>query len=166
MGCSGNKRLFNAYNWKETMSDSQDEHRYYMTSNWVRDKIVTIEIDGKPDFQVATPPDFWPESPKDIISPEDLFVAAALSCYGVSLVGIAKRFHGEFKDFHLSGTGTLQKGEFGWEFEQITFNAKIIVETEKDRKRMSKAAERAHQYCIVGNSMKCPTHLNYEVVIE
>jgi len=148
------------------MSDSQEAHRYDMKSNWVRDRIVTIEIEGKPDFQVATPPDFWPESPKDIISPEDLFVAAAVSCYGVSLSSVAKRFHGEFKNFHLSATGTLHKGEFGWEFEQITINAKIIVESEKDNKRMTKAAERAHQYCLVTNSMKCPVHLNYEVIIE
>ncbi|MFW9788429.1 MAG: OsmC family protein [Candidatus Thorarchaeota archaeon] len=137
-----------------------------MNSNWVRDKIVTIEIDGKEDFQVATPPDFWAESPKDILSPEDLFVASALSCYGVSLSGVAKRFHGEFKNFHLSATGTLKQGEFGWEFDQITIDAKIIVESKQDQKRMSKAAERAHQYCLVGNSMKCPIHLNYEVVIH
>ncbi len=148
------------------MLDIQESHRYDMTSKWVRDKIVTIEIEGKPDLQVATPPDFWPESPTGIISPEDLFVASALSCYGVSLFGVSKRFHGEFKDFHLSASGTLQKGEFGWAFEQITINAKIIVETEKDHKRMTKAAERAHQYCLVANSMKCPIHLNYEVVIE
>jgi organic hydroperoxide reductase OsmC/OhrA len=148
------------------MSDSQEEHRYDMNSNWVRDKIVTMEIEGKPVFQVATPPDFWPQSPKDIISPEELFVAAALSCYGVSLSGTAKRFHGEFKDFHLSASSTLHKGNFGWEFEKITISAKIIVETEKDRKRMLKASERAHQYCLVANSMKCPIHLNTEIVIE
>jgi organic hydroperoxide reductase OsmC/OhrA len=163
---SCSKRLFNEHNSTETMSDSHEEHRYDMTSNWVRDKIVTIEIEGKPDFQVATPSDFWPESPKNIISPEDLFVAAALSCYGVSLAGVAKRFHGEFKDFQLSATGTLHKGEFGWEFEQITINAKIIVENETDHKRMTKAAERAHQYCLVTNSIKCPIHLNHEVIVE
>jgi len=148
------------------MSDSYDKHKYEMTSKWVRDKIVTIEIEGKLDLQVATPVDFWPESPKDIISPEDLFVASALSCYGVSLSGVAKRFHAEFRDFHLSAIGTLHQGEFGWEFEQITINAKIFVETEKDRKRMIKAAERAHQYCLVANSMKCSIHLNYEIVLE
>ena len=148
------------------MLDIQEEHRYDMKSNWVRDKIVTIEIDGKPSFDVATPPDFWSDSPKDVISPEDLFVASALSCYGVSLSGVAKRYHGEFKNFHLSATGTLHQGENGWEFEQITINARIIVETEKDRKRITKAAERAHKYCLVANSMKCPIHLNYEVVIE
>jgi len=149
------------------MSDnSHEEHKYDMESRWVREKIVTIEVGEKPELHIATPPDFWPESPPLLYSPEDLFVAAAVSCYGVSLSGVAKRFHAEFKDFHVSATGTLAKGEFGWEFDQITLNARIIVETEKDRKRMEKAAERAHQYCLVGNSMKCPIHLNYDVVLE
>jgi organic hydroperoxide reductase OsmC/OhrA len=148
------------------MTELQETHVYNMTSNWVRDKIVTIEVAGKPKFEVATPSDFWPESPKDLISPEDLFVASALSCYGVTLAGTAKRFHAEFIDFHLSANGTLYKGEFGWEFEQITIGATIIVETEKDRKRMMKAAERAHQYCLVSNSMKCPAYLDYDVVLQ
>ncbi len=148
------------------MSDSQDEYKYEMTSNWVRDKIVTIEVEDKPAFQVATPPGFWPESPKNVLSPEELFVASALSCYGTSLSGAANRFHAEFRDFHLSATGTLRKGESGWEFDKITINATIIVGTEKDRKRMSKAAERAHQYCLVANSMKCPVQLEYDIVVE
>jgi organic hydroperoxide reductase OsmC/OhrA len=149
------------------MSDNQkDDHVYSMKSNWVKEKIVTIEIEGKEDFHVATPPDFWPESPKDLISPEDLFVASALACYGASLSGVAKRYHAEFKDFHVSATGTLDKGEFGWEFDKITMKAKIIVTNEKDKKKMEKAAERAHKYCLVANSMKCPILINYEVVIE
>lgn len=148
------------------MSDSHEEHRYDIESRWVRDKIVTIKVGKKPELHIATPPDFSPESPELLYSPEDLFVAAAVSCYGVSLSGVAKRFHAEFKDFHVTATGTLAKGEYGWEFDQITINVKIIVETEKDQKRMTKAAERAHQYCLVANSMKCPIHLNYEVLLE
>ncbi len=147
-------------------NDNSEEHRYDMTSSWVKEKIVTIEIDGKPDFEVATPPDFWPDSPRETVSPEDLFVASAVSCYGVSLSGVAKRFHAEFTSFKVNATGTLQKGEFGWEFEQITLRATINVPTNKDKKRMSKAAERAHRYCVVSNSMKCPVHLEYEVLVE
>lgn len=143
-----------------------EQHQYDMVSNWVREKIVTIEIEGKPDFNVATPPDFWPESPKDIISPEDLFVASAVSCYGVSLSGVAKRFHAEFTSFKVEATGTLCKGEYGWEFEQITIKPTIIVPTNKDKKKMMKAAERAHQYCVVSNSMKCPVHLDFEIIVN
>lgn len=143
-----------------------EEHRYEMNSNWVKEKIVTIEIEGKPTLNVATPPDFWPESPKEVISPEDLFVASAVSCYGVTLSGVAKRFHAEFTDFSVAGEGHLKKGEFGWEFEEINMSVKIQVPTEKDKSRMEKAADRAHRYCLVGNSMKCPVNLEYEVTLD
>jgi len=146
--------------------DIQEEHRYDMTSHWVREKIVTIEIDGKPDFEVASPSDFWPDSPKGTLSPEDLFVASTVACYGVSLSGVSKRFHAEFNSFKISATGTLQKGEFGWEFEQITIRPTIIVPTNKDKKRMAKAAERAHRYCVISNSMKCPVHVDFQIIVE
>jgi organic hydroperoxide reductase OsmC/OhrA len=142
-----------------------EEHRYELESNWVRDKIVTIEIEGKPTLEIATPSDFWPESPKELISPEDLFLASAVSCYGVSLFGVAKRFHAEFSSFSVKSEASLTKGETGWEFDQISMTAKIVVPTEKDRKRMDKAAQRAHAYCLVANSMKCPVNLEAEIVI-
>jgi organic hydroperoxide reductase OsmC/OhrA len=145
---------------------AEQEHRYTVSSRWVNEKIVTIEIDGKEDFRVATPLDFWPEGPIDVLSPEEMFVASAVSCYGVSLSGISNRFHVELKDFKVKGVGTLRKGELGWEFDQITIEAKIVVPTEKDRKKMEKVAERAHTYCVVANSMKCSVHLKYEISVE
>lgn len=143
-----------------------EDHFYELESSWIRDKIVTIEIEGKRVLEVATPPDFWPDSPRELLSPEDLFLASAVSCYGVSLSGVAKRYHAEFTDFHISGVGQLGQGEFGWEFQRIDIRAEIVVPTEIDKKRMSKAAERAHEYCVVSNSMKCPVNLEYEVRIE
>ncbi|MFX1263204.1 MAG: OsmC family protein [Promethearchaeota archaeon] len=142
-----------------------EEHRYELDSNWIREKIVTVEIEGKPTFEVATPPDFWPESPRELISPEELFLASAVSCYGVSLSGVAKRFHAEFSEFSVKSEATLAKGESGYEFDQITMVANIVVPTEQDRKRMEKAAQRAHTYCLVANSMKCPVHLKVEIVV-
>jgi organic hydroperoxide reductase OsmC/OhrA len=143
-----------------------EEHRYALSSRWVREKIVTVEIEGKPDFQVATPPDFWPDGPPGNPSPEDLFVASAASCYGVTLSGTASRFHADITSFSVEAVGTLKKGEYGWEFDQITIRPKIIVPTQKDKKKMEKAAERAHRYCVVSNSMKCPVHLDYEIIVD
>ncbi len=143
-----------------------EEHRYEMDSRWVKEKIVTIEIEGKPIFNVATPVGFWPEAPTGVLSPEDLLVASVVSCYGVSLSGVSKRFHAEFTDFSVKGVGTLAKGEFGWEFDQISLEARIVVPTEQDKNRMEKAADRAHKYCLVGNSLKHPVHLNFEIVVE
>ena len=144
---------------------SEEEHKYVLASRWVKEKIVAIEIDGKESLRVATPPDFWPGGPTGILSPEDLFVASAVSCFGVSLSGASERYHASLKDFHLTGTGTLQKGESGWEFAKITIGATIMVLTDDDKKKMARAAERAHSHCVVANSMKCPVHLDYEIIV-
>ncbi|MHA1906936.1 MAG: OsmC family protein [Candidatus Thorarchaeota archaeon] len=145
---------------------TDEEHRYEMDSNWVREKIVTMEINGKPTLEIATPLDFWPEAPVDKISPEDLFLGAAVACYGVSMHGVAKRFHVEFLDFSVKGVGTLAKGEYGWEFDQITLDVEILVAEESVVKKMEKVAERSHRYCLVANSMKCPVHLNYKIKVK
>lgn len=137
-----------------------------MESNWVREKIVTIEVSGKPILEIATPLDFWPNSPSGMFSPEDLFLAAAISCYGVSIHGVSKRFHTEFSDFHVKGTGNLIQGENGWEFEQISIFAEIYVSDSSHIAKMEKVAEKAHQYCVIANSMKCPVHLDYKVVLK
>ncbi|TXT55995.1 MAG: hypothetical protein BAJATHORv1_30379 [Candidatus Thorarchaeota archaeon] len=142
-----------------------EEHKYELTSRFVSDKIVSIRIAGKPEFEVATPPDFWEESPEGILSPEDLFLASAVSCYGVSLSGVSKKYRAEFHSFDISVEGHLKQGEYGWEFAEMTINATITVPTAKDKKKMEKAADRAHRYCVVSNSMSCPVHLNAEIVV-
>jgi organic hydroperoxide reductase OsmC/OhrA len=143
-----------------------EEHRYTIESKWIRDKIVTIEVAGKPTLEIATPQDFWPECPAGHFSPEELFLASAVACYGVSLHGVSQRFHADFTDFSVSGEGTLAKGESGWEFDEIRISARIVVSTEKNRKKMEKAAERAHTFCVVANSMKCPVKLAYDILVE
>jgi len=125
-----------------------------------------LEVKNKPTLEIATPLDFWPDAPVDKFSPEDLFLASAVTCYGVSMHGVAKRFHVEFLDFSVKGTGTLAKGEYGWEFDQITLDVNILVADDSLVQKMEKVAERSHQYCLVANSMKCPVHLNYTINIK
>ena len=117
-----------------------------------------IEIDGKPNFEVASPLDFWPDSPKGTLSPEDLFIASTVACYGVSLSGVAKRFHAEFISFYVRATGILQKGEFGWEFEQITLYPTIIVPTNDRVSAPNRSLQRPANGLIIWVA-KAPAHM-------
>ncbi|MHA1636936.1 MAG: OsmC family protein [Candidatus Thorarchaeota archaeon] len=137
-----------------------------MKSNWVKMKTITIEVEGKPTVECSPPSDFWPDGPGNLYSPEDFFMASAIACYGLGIQGVALRYHADFKDFHVTGEGNLIKAEYGWEFEKISLTAKIIVAEEKHKKKMIKVAERAHTYCVIANSMKCPVYMDYEIVVE
>ncbi len=143
-----------------------DEYEFHTRCNFIDRGIVEMIVDGAEPFRVATPKDFWPDSPDGVLSPEDLFVASLASCYGVTLTGAARRFHAELTDFQLEVSGFLQQGEFGWEFNRLTIKAIITVPTQKDKKKMAKAAERSHKYCVISNSMKCPVDLDYEIEVR
>ncbi|MEM2141886.1 MAG: OsmC family protein [Candidatus Thorarchaeota archaeon] len=142
-----------------------ETHQYALTVRHLHEKIVNVSIKGKEDFRVSTPPDFWPEAPGDVLSPEDLFVASVASCYGVTLAGIAERSHVKLKGFTIEAEGRLKRGEKGWEFENITLHANIGASSEKDIESIEKVAERAHTYCLVSNSLKCPVLVQIEVKV-
>jgi organic hydroperoxide reductase OsmC/OhrA len=143
-----------------------EQHRYEMSARWVRERVVKVSIIGKHDFEVATPIDFWPQAPTDVLSPEDLFVASVVTCYGVSLSGIANRFHTQFKDFTLHGLGTLKQAERGWEFDRILIQVSIDVSSDDEKNTMTKVAERAHTHCLVANSLKCPVLVETEINVK
>jgi uncharacterized OsmC-like protein len=73
--------------------------------------------------------------------------------------------HFEFKSFSCEGYGTLERVEKGFQFTKILLKAKVEVESEELKPKAERALELAGKYCLVSNSMKCPTEHENEVVI-
>ena len=143
---------------------SEDPHKYHINVDWTHDRVGNLSVDGKPAVQVATPPEF--DGPEGIISPEDLFVASAAVCLMTTFVTFTKKMRFEFKSFKCEGVGTLEKMEKGFEFTHILLKAIVGVESEDLRPKAERALELAGKYCLVANSMKCPTEHENHIVIE
>ncbi|MHA1137317.1 MAG: OsmC family protein [Candidatus Thorarchaeota archaeon] len=142
---------------------SDDSHEYLVKLDWIHGKVGNLSVDGKPKIQVATPPEF--DGPEGIISPEDLFVAAATSCLLTTFVTFSKKMHFEFKSFSCDGHGTLGRVEKGFQFTKLLLKAKVVVESEELVPKAERALELAGKYCLVTNSMKCPTEHENEVTV-
>ncbi|GAG61919.1 unnamed protein product, partial [marine sediment metagenome] len=80
---------------------SDDSHEYLVKLDWTHGKVGDLNVEGKPKIQVATPPEF--DGPEGIISPEDLFVAAATTCLMTTFVTFTKKMRIEFKSFSCDG---------------------------------------------------------------
>jgi organic hydroperoxide reductase OsmC/OhrA len=143
---------------------TDDSHKYHITVDWTHDRVGDLSIEGKPTVQVATPPEF--DGPEGIISPEDLFVSAAAVCFMTTFVTFTKKMRFEFKSFTCEGIGTLERVEKGFQFTHILLKAKVGVETEDLVPKAERAMELAGKYCLVSNSMKCPTEHENQVVVE
>jgi organic hydroperoxide reductase OsmC/OhrA len=121
-------------------------------------------IEGKPKVEISTPPEF--DGPEGIISPEDLFVASAASCFMTTFVSFTKKMRIEFKSFSCEGHGTLERVEKGFQFTKILLKTKVGIESEDLRSKTERALDLSGKYCLVSNSMKCPTEHENDVFVE
>ena len=142
---------------------SNESHEYLVKIDWTHGRVGDLTVKGKPKIQISTPPEF--DGPEGVISPEDLFVAAATSCLMTTFITFTEKMHIEFKSFSCEGLGTLERVEKGFQFTKILLKAKVVVESEDLIPKAERALELAGKYCLVSNSMKCPTEHVNEVTV-
>jgi organic hydroperoxide reductase OsmC/OhrA len=63
-------------------------HRFPVSIEWQEGRLTTASSPGKPELEVATPPEFKGGIP-GVWSPEDLLVGATAACYTVTLLAVA-----------------------------------------------------------------------------
>ena len=136
----------------------EDMLSYESSLKWDREKIgtVTFPQEGKPQIVVATPPEFGGH--EGIVTPEDMFVAAANVCFMTTFLGTAANMGIKLISFESTATGTLEKVDKLRVFTKIVLRLKVeAVESEEQILRM---LDHAKKRCIAANSMKA------EVTIE
>ncbi len=136
----------------------EDMLSYESSLKWDREKIgtVTFPQEGKPQIVVATPPEFGGH--EGIVTPEDMFVAAANVCFMTTFLGTAANMGIKLLSFESTATGTLEKVDKLRMFTKIVLRPKVeAVESEEQILRM---LDHAKKRCIAANSMKA------EVTIE
>ncbi len=143
---------------------SDESHEYNVKVDWSHEKIGNFTVDGKPEVEVASPPEF--DGPEGIISPEDLFVGAATSCFMTTFIAFTGKMRFDFNSFSCEGRGTLEKVEKGFQFTKIHLRANVTVESEELIPKAERALELAGKYCLVSNSMKCPVEHETHVTIR
>ena len=137
-------------------------HRFPVSIEWQEGRLTTASSPGKPDLDVATPPEFKGGIP-GVWSPEDLVVGATAACYAVTLLAVAERRGIELLGLKVDGTGHVELGSD----ERLGFVAiELAVTLEVDTAQLG-AAERAAHYaqeaCLVGRALDVPVHLELNV---
>jgi organic hydroperoxide reductase OsmC/OhrA len=137
-------------------------HRFPVSIEWQEGRLTLATSAGKPDLEVATPPEFKDGIP-GVWSPEELLVTATAASYTVTLLAIADRKGVELLDLTVDGTGHVERGQDGrFGFVAIELFAHVEVEPEA-----VEAAERAAKYakdaCLVSLALDTPVHVDVRV---
>jgi organic hydroperoxide reductase OsmC/OhrA len=121
-----------------------------------------VVIAGKPDLHGSADPTFRGEANRH--NPEDLFLAAIVSCHMLSYLALCAR-HGicvtAYEDA-ASGTMVLD-GSGGGKFEEVTLHPVVTI-TEGDAELAANLHEKAHAQCFIANS--CSVPIRHEATIR
>ena len=126
---------------------------------------IGVKILNNEEFEVTSPPDWWPDAPSGKFSPQTLLLSASASCVVLSLFKAAHAFRAEFKDVKVSADGPMIEDGAIWRFERVDLKMTIVIADESQRSKVTKAAEMAHKSCPIANSLNCPTNLDLEIVV-
>lgn len=125
--------------------------RYANTVRWAEAKRGSLTAEGKPDIEVATPPDFGGH--EATWSPEDLFVAAVNGCIMTTFLYYQGKEGIELVGYASTAEGVLEFGDDGLVFTRVEVRPEVVVASETDRKKAERALQRSEEVCLISNSV-------------
>ena len=138
--------------------DTRSKVYMYQTAvRWTEQRKGVISCHGKPDVQVATPPEF--KGHEGIWSPEDLFVASANVCLMTTFLAVAERAGLAFSSYASTAEGRLEIVEGKFQFTAITIRPSITLMPGGDAAKAKELIEKAEHNCLISNSMKAKVTL-------
>ncbi|MFO0700817.1 MAG: OsmC family protein [Nitrospira sp.] len=143
--------------------DTRSKVYMYQTAvKWTEQRKGMISCAGKPDVEVATPPEF--KGHENIWSPEDLFVASANICLMTTFLAVAERAGLAFSAYESTAEGRLELVEGKFQFTAITIRPSITLKPGGDAAKAKELIEKAEHNCLISNSMKA--HVTLETIIR
>ena len=139
------------------MEQKSKVYLYQTAVKWTEQRKGVITCAGKPDVQVATPPEF--KGHDGIWSPEDLFVASANVCLMTTFLAVAERAGLAFSAYESTAEGRLELVEGKFQFTTITIRPSITFNSGEDAGKAKELSEKAERNCLISNSMKAAVTL-------
>ncbi len=143
-----------------------EEIFYYNTNvDWDEGRTGKLSLDGFPDIQVATPPDF-PKGVPNVWSPEHLFVASVNICLMTTFLAIAENSNLKFVSYTSGGIGKLERVDGKFMISEIELTPKIVIENEKDIEKALRIIDKSEKACLISRSVKTNVILKPEVTVK
>ena len=136
-------------------------YTYHTSVKWTEQRKGVISCAGKPEIQVATPPEF--KGHEGIWSPEDLFVASANICVMTTFLAVAERAGLAFTSYESLAEGKLELVDGKFQFTAITLKPTITLPADADAAKAKELIEKAEANCLVSNSMKAKVTLEVTI---
>ena len=136
---------------------------YRTAVEWAGEKRGKAASEGKPEIEVATPPEFRGHA--GIWSPEDLFVSAVNVCVMTTFLSMVDREGLALGHYRSEAEGKLELTETGFMFTEIVVRPEIGVSSEEDIVKASALIGKAEHACLISNSIRSKVILEPRIAL-
>jgi len=119
---------------------------------------------GKPDIEVATPPEF--RGHEGLWSPEDLFVSAVNICIMTTFLYYADKEKLIFISYTSTAEGILERVGNEFMFSCVKVSPTIKVENNDDIIKAKRLIELSERNCLISNSIKSKVEVNPYIIVK
>jgi organic hydroperoxide reductase OsmC/OhrA len=137
---------------------------YHTKTKWNSERKGTLSSPGKPDIQVATPPEF--KGHPGIWTPEDLYVAALNTCFMTTFLGTAAAKGLKFLSFECEAEGVLARPGKEFLFTSARLRPRIVLSEDGDENLARWCLEFAEKDCLIAHSIGTKVSMKPEIVKE
>ncbi len=150
---------------QQTQSKPKYKSFHYSTNlRWVGDRAGMMNAEGKPEFRVASPPEFKGE--EGVWTPEDLFVAAVETCTMTTFLAFAYRKKLPLKSYESKAEGKLEFVDGGYRFTRVILKPVIVVSSADAIDEAQKIIHTAHEKCLIANSIRAEVEIEPEILYD
>lgn len=139
------------------------EYVYSTQSEWTSKKMGILRCEGKPDIQVACPPEFGGHP--GVWSPEDLFVSSIEVCMLTTFLWFVNKEHVTLKSYSSKTSGIVKLFGGVFRFSSITVTMTIGVSDENDREIIEKILKKVKRACLISNSIQTDVHIKSQISV-
>lgn len=138
---------------------------YRVKSSLGADRISVIATPGvQHQLHVATPPEF-PNGIAGVWSPETLLLSAVAGCYVNTFLALANKFDFKTSALACEAVGTVAVVEGKYAFTNIRLYPTLTLSEEQDEVVALNILEKAHRYCLVSNTLRCPVEMHEKILL-
>ena len=138
-------------------------YNYTTQLEWTGEKKGVLRCEGKPDINVACPPEFGGHP--GIWSPEDLFLASVEICIMTTFLWYVNKENLSLKSYDSKASGTVEMSGGVFQFSSIAIKVRIGISFEDDRFRVEKMMKKVERACLITNSIRTDVNIESDVSI-
>jgi len=144
-------------------------HHYEVETHWRKPDAATnpmnhqLEFAGRRPIAASGAPQFKGDASN--VNPDELFVAALVSCQMLSYLALAGRAGVDVLAYEDKGTGTMTIADKRMRITEVRLQPRITIAPGSDEAKARSLVEAAHDACFIANSVACAVTVEPEIVV-